>query len=261
MALDRNEKSLCNKLLSDFDSLLQPGKSAQAGINSLGNRMASLLKGYAGAGPTAGLGIALSAYRDGVNDILPGDTLDDLQTFKDFLDNCEYLDFLEPVSAMLGTILGIFDEIGKLINSLDLGFPEFGMSGLGSLIDKLLDALPGLPGGDTIADLLALADKLLECLNNACAAQDPSYIGDLSDMTDDLNDLYTDLNVVDDPNDPSYGKFDYSKLYNDAGLSTSEIGAIDTVKDGINASKDDGVNAVDNAAKAIQDATKLGEIF
>ena len=46
-----------------------------------------------------------------------------------------------------------------------------------------------------------------------------------------------------------------------ASLSTSEIGAIDTVKSGINASKDDGVNAVDNAAKAIQNATKLGELF
>lgn len=261
MALDNNEKSLCNKLLSDFDSLIQPGKSARGEINAAGNQMASLLKGYAGAGPTAGLDTALEQYRRSALGNMPGDSLDDLQSFKNFLDNCEYLDFLEPVSAMLGTILGIFNELGNLINGLDLNFPEFGMSGLGSLIDKILDALPGLPGGDVISDLLAAADKLLECLNSACAAQDPTYIGDLSDMTQDLNDLYGDLNVVDDPLNPSYGKFNYANLYNDAGLSTSEIGAIDTVKSGINASKDDGVNAVDSAAKAIQEATKIGELF
>jgi hypothetical protein len=50
-------------------------------------------------------------------------------------------------------------------------------------------------------------------------------------------------------------------LYNDAGLSVDEVNAIDNVKEGINASKDDGVNAVENAAKAIQDATKIGELF
>jgi len=258
MALTNNEKSLCNKLNSDFDSLVQPGKSAKGAINAATNNMKSKLNGmtFSDSGLLAG---ALDQYRDSVAGMLPGDQLSDLENISNFIDNCEYLSFLEPVSAIMGIVGGVFDEINNLIYGLDLSFPEFSAGGLGSLVDKLLNALPGMPGGDKISDLLALADKLLECLNSGCAAVDPSYIPSLSSKTDELQAVYTDLGIIDDPNDPNYGKFDYSAMYNDLGLSTGEIGNITSVKTGINASKDAGIDAIAKTTDAMKLAKKLGD--
>ena len=107
MALTNNEKSLCNKLVSDFDSLIQPGKAAKGVIKSATNLMKSKLNGIAWSDPGL-LDGALDQYRDAVNDSLPGDQLDDLDDIKKFIDSCEYLQFLDPVSAMMGTVGGIF---------------------------------------------------------------------------------------------------------------------------------------------------------
>lgn len=256
MALTSTDKSLCNKLVSDFQSLIAPGKMAKGAVKGASNDMKSKLSGMIYSDPT-NLNNALSAYKNQVDGNLPGASEADLNNIKKFIDGCEYLQFLSPVSAMVGTITGIFDEIGKLINGFDLSFPEFGAGGFGSLIDKILDGV-NIPGGDKISSLLALADKLLDCLSNSCASIDPSYIGDLNRMSDELEDTYKALGVVDDPNDPNYGKFDYSKLYNDVGMTGDEIAAIQKTKSGINVSKDAGSDAVKNTVDAIKKATKLG---
>lgn len=260
MALSNNKKSLCNKLVSDFDGLISPGKQAKGAINSATNLMKSKLSGMAWSDPGL-LNEGLGTFQDQVNNSLPGDQLSDLEDIKDFIDNCDYLKNLNPVSAMVGTIGGIFNEIDNLVNGLDLTLPEFSAAGLGSLIDKALDGLPGLPGSDKIADLLAKADELLNCLSNSCAAFDPTYVDDLTQKSDELQGVYDDLGLVDDPLDPDYGKFDYSTMYNELGLTTSEIEAINNVKTAINSSKDAGGSAVSNVTNAIKQAKKLGGLF
>ena len=260
MALSNNEKSLCNKLNSDFDQLIQPGKSAKGAINSATNDMKSKLAGMTFSSSSA-LSAALDAYRDQVADVLPGDQLSDLENIKNFIDSCEYLQFLDPVSAMMGTVGGIFDEIDNLINGFDLTFPEFSAGGLGSLVDKALNALPGMPGGDKISDLLAAADKLLNCLSSGCAAVDPSYIPSLSQKTAELQSVYDDLGLIDDPLDPNYGKFNYDAMYNDLGLSASEVSNIESVKSTINTSKDSGIDAIKNTTDAMKTAKKVGGFF
>ena len=256
MAITNNKRSLCNKLVSDFDKLIQPGRSAKGAINSATDAMKSQLSGMIFS-DTNDLSAALEAYRNQVKDLLPGDSISDLEEMKNFIDSCDYLKAFAPISAIIGTIGGIFDTISDLINGLSSQFPEFGAGGLGSLVDKLLNGL-NFPGGDKIADLLALADKLLNCLSAGCAAFDPTYIVPLSQKSAELQSVYDDLGLVDDPLDPNYGKFDYSAMYNELGLSTSEIGAIDSVKGGINLSKDDGVGAVDAAKSAVKNAVKGG---
>lgn len=259
MALTNNETSLCNKLVSDFDSLIQPGNAAKGEINSATNTMKSKLNGMTFSDPGLLAG-ALDQYRDDVNAMLPGDQLSDLENIKSFIDSCDYLQFLNPVSAMMGIVGGVFDEINNLVNGLDLSFPEFSAGGLGSLVDKLLNGV-NIPGGDKISDLLALADKLLNCLSSGCAAVDPSYVSDLTAKSDELQQTYDDLGLVDDPNDPNYGKFDYSSMYNDLGLTTGEIGNISSVKSGINVSKDAGTEAITKTTDAIKTAKKIGELF
>jgi len=264
MALEPTEKTMCNKINSDFDALIQPGKAAKGAINSASNDMLNKLKSMVKLGsftPGGALDSALSGFQDDVAENIPGSDLDAMERYKNFLDNCEYLQAFAPLSGMLGSVLGIVDEIENLVNGLDATMPEFGVGNLGSLIDKILDAVPGLPGGDKISELLAAADKLLNCMSSLCAAQDPSYIGDLSDKTDELNDLYADLNVVDDPNDPNYGKFDYESLYNDAGMTAGEIESIEKVKSSINSQKDLSVSSVEEASSSIQNLSKIGDFF
>jgi len=259
MAITNNERSLCNKLVSDFDSLIQPGKSAKSAINNATNEMKSKLNGMSWSDQNA-LAAALNGFRNSVNESLPGSQLGDLENLKNFIDNCEYLQSLNPVSVIMGIVGGVFDTIGNLVNGLDLTFPEFSAGGLGSLVDKLLDGA-NFPGGDNIAGLLALSDKLLQCLDSGCAAVDPSYIPALTAKSDELQQTYDDLGLVDDPLDPNYGKFDYSAMYNDLGLSVDEVSNINSVKSGINASKAAGTDAIKNTTDAIKNAKKIGELF
>jgi len=269
MALISTEKTLCNKLLADWKGLLAPVYAAKSIIIKAKNDMVNKLKEMVDFNlftfPPTDLTDALDAFEADVKNNLPGDTLDDLERLKAFLDKCEYLQPLEPISAIIGTALGISDEINNLIDEFfdALDFPEFGAANFGSLIDNLLNALPGLPGGDALAALLEQADKLLNCLNLACAVEDPSYVDDLTRMSDELQELFDDLNIVD--SGPNYGKFNYDKIYGPppegAGLTDDQKNAINSTKDKLNAAKDNGVNAVSGAKNAIQQASKIGGLF
>jgi len=259
MALTSNEKSLCNKLLSDFNSLVAPGISVTDAVSDAATSMVNKLTGLIYSNIND-LEDALSDYTDDIAGNLPDASLSGLEKIRDFLNNCDYLSSLSPVSAMLGSILGVFEQIDSYIDFYDITFPEFSIGGLASYIDKLLDGV-GMPGGDNISALLALADSLLECLSSACATFDPSYVGDLSTMTSDLQDVYDNLNIIDDPLDINYGKYDYDTLYAIAGMTPTEILTINNVVTNLNVSKDAGVEAVDNVVSAIQTATKVGELF
>jgi len=271
MALGNNEKTLCNKLLADWDGLLAPVYASKAAIQKAANDMLNKLKEMVQFNlftfPPSNLTDALDNFENDVKDILPGDELDDLQRLKDFLDNCPYLQSLEPVSALIGTALGISDEIDNMIDEFfdALNFPEFGAANFGSFIDNLLGALPGLPGGDALSDLLAKADDLLQCLSALCALQDPTYQADLTTMSDELQDLYDDLNINDNPASSDYGKFNYETIFGappeGAGLTNDQKNAIYNTKTGLNNAKNSGVNAVNGVKSAMQQASKIGGLF
>ena len=266
MALGKNEKTLFNKLLADWNGLLAPVYASKSAIQKATNDMINKLKEmvqfdlFTGE---AALNAAIQDFGDQVKDQIPGDELDDLQRLKNFLDNCEYLQPLEPISALIGTALGISDEIENLIDKFfdSFNIPEFGAANFGSIIDNLLAGLPGLPGGDALADLLAQADKLINCLSALCALQDPSYSADLTSMSDELQELYDDLRIVDNPASSDYGKLDYSAIYADVPLNADQINAINNTKAGLNNAKNSGVNAVNNTKSAIQQASKIGGLF
>ncbi len=272
MALGNNEKTLCNKLLADWDGLLAPVYAAKGAIQKAANDMLNKLKEMVDfqlfTFPIQDLTDALDDFEAQVKDALPGDELDDLQRLKNFLDNCEYLQPLEPISALIGTALGISDNIDNLISEFfdALDFPEFGAANFGSYIDNLLGGIPGLPGGDVISEFLAQADKLLNCLSALCALQDPTYQGDLTRMSDELQELYDDLNINDNPASSDYGTFKFSTIYGPpsppgAGLTSDQINAINNTKSGLNNAKNSGVAAVDGVKSAIQQASKIGGLF
>ena len=267
MALGNNEKTLCNKLLADWDGLLSPVYAVRSVLMKAANDMLNKLKEMVRFNlftfPYQDLTDALDDFEDQVKDAIPGAELDDLRRLQDFIDNCEYLQPIDTVSAIIGTVLGISNDIDNLIEEFfdTLDFPEFGAANFGSLIDNLLAGLPGFPGGDAIAEILAMADKLLNCLSALCALQDPTYQGDLTRMTDELQALYDDLNINDNPASSDYGKFKYADTYIEAGMNSDQINAINNTKAGLNNAKDSGASAVEGTKSAFQQATKLGELF
>jgi len=268
MALGKNEKSLCNKLIADWNGLLAPVYALRSTImkakNDMLNKLKEMVEFHLFTFPISDLTDALDDFEQDVKDQLPGDELDDLQRIKDFLEQCKYLQSLEPISAIIGTALGISDEINNLINNFfdALDFPEFGAANFGSVIDNLLNAIPGLPGGDALAALLEQADKLLQCLGAACNAVHPdsNYHAQFEVMSNELTALIDDLNL-----DHTTYEFNYEKLYgpppDGAGLTPDERNAIVNTKDKLNAAKNNGVNAVDGAKNAMQQASKIGGLF
>ena len=261
MALGKNEKSLCNKLVSDWNGLLAPVYALKSTIikamNDLTNKLKEMVEFDLFTGE-AELNAKLDEFEADVKDQLPGEELDDLQRIKNFLDQCEYLQPLEPISALIGTALGVADEIDSLIDNFfdALDIPEFGAANFGSIIDNLLSAAPGLPGGDVLAAILEQADKLLECLGALCAIEDPSYQADFDAMRIELDTLISDLNL----NDTTY-EFDYDAIYSDVGLTNDQKAAINNTKDKLNAAKTNGGAAIDGAKSAMQQASKIGGLF
>lgn len=259
MSFGGTDRSLCNKLLGDFDGLLAPGRSAQGDVNGYTNDLKGLLGGLAGnMSPSSEIDDALYDFQNQVNNNLPGSTINDLQNFKNFLDNCVYLGALQPVSAMLATLFGIYNKISNLISVYNVDYPEFGAGNIASALDDLI----GLPStGDSISGLLGGADGLLNCLDLLCTTFDSGYNGDLTTMTSDLQGVYTDLNLVDDPSDPRYGMTDFESIYQSQGLSPTEVLQMEKVRTNINGAKQNSIEAVGSAVAAIQEETKNGTIF
>jgi hypothetical protein len=110
------------------------------------------------------------------------------------------------------------------MNNMKSTVPEFGAGDLASALNSLLGSL--LPGGLGITDILNQIDKLLNCLDTVCAAQDPYYYNDLSYITSDVNSLYTDMGLV--SGGPNNGKFDYATLYSSLGMDAGQITAINS---------------------------------
>lgn len=253
MAYSGINNSLCNKILGEFDSLIAPGIGAKNEINSLTSGLSSQLSGLSYSDSTS-LNIALTNYQSDVNLNLPGTSESYLRGFKNFLDNCSYLSRLSPVSAMLGTLFGIYNKINSLIGVYNTSYPEFSVGNSAYGLDNLLNKL-------NISQSLGFADNLLNCLDFGCAAYDSSYSGSLSSMTADLDGLYNDLNIVSDTNDSRYGLTNYQSIYSGVGMSDGEILQMESVRTNIEESNTNALTSVTNSVAAIKDEIKFGTIF
>jgi len=259
MALTPTEKSLCNKISTDYDSLVAPVKSSKKSITGAKQDLDTYLRGMIYS-PDIDIDSALLQLADGVENAVPGDDRDAMNDIKNVIDDCAYLNGLAPVSAVIGTFNGVFNAINDLVDSLKLTVPEFGAGALASLINQLLNGV-GIPGGDMLSALLAKADKLINCLAEVCVAGDPGYSGRLTLITNDLDNLYTDLNVVGDPLSPNYGKFDYDTLYSSVGMSTEQQAKINRTIVGVDAAKTNAKKAISNSISSIKTLTKIGGFF
>ena len=258
MALTPTQKSLCNKVVSDYYTLVSPVKSAKSTINSKRSQLDSSLRQIRFSTP-ANITGALGDLQDYVTSITPD--LDAVDELGDFISQCEYLSDIAPASTVNGTQNSIFDNINSFLGDLASSFPEFGAGELASGINDLLNGI-SIPGSQRLSDLLKKADKLLNCLSGLCAASDSSYTGQLSSISSDLQGLYDDLNIVDDPLSDEYGNFNYDAFYNSIGLSSADKDIMNTVVTGIDSQKSVAKTSVDDTVAAVKNFTKtFGGLF
>lgn len=255
MALTPTQTAMCNSLSQQYDALVAPVKLAKSSIRSKIRNFDSTLRSTS----FSPLSQVQSAVDDLLNDTqasLPGDTSSDMGELKDFIDACDFFGALSPVSAVLGAASGAYDAIDNLIGNTSLTTPEFGLGGVADEINKLLSG-SGFPGGSNLSDLLKQADQLLNCLSSLC----PGYSSRVSQISNDLQGLYTDLNIVDNPLDPNYGNLDYDAIYSAAGVSSADQEKVNLAIGGITNAKSTAKTAINNAANKVKETLKIGGLF
>jgi len=229
MAILPVERSMCNKMVYDFDGLLAPARAAKGAVRNKKNEIQSQLNVLTSSSQSA-INSAVSSLTSQMDDIIPTATLSDMRELERFIEQCEYLSGLSPIAAMLGAIDSIYSKLDDFLDNIGASVPEFNLGKLASAINDLLGAR-----GPNISDLLKNLDKLINCVELYCGGEYPSQ---LSSMTTALGQTYTDLNITSDPLDTNYGLFDFNSLYSTAGLDVTQIGQVNQVISSVDGEKD-----------------------
>jgi hypothetical protein len=244
MAITPTERSICNKMVFDFDSLLTPANASKGAIRNATSAIQGLLNTTSFASE-ATINSAIASYSQDVNDNLPDTS--ELAELAALLNNCDYLKDLSPVSIVASSINSAVSKIDSLLNNVGATLPEFNM---GKLVSSINDLLFGnIPGADLISQLLQNADKLIQCLSAYCGGEYPDQVGN---FTQTVDDLYGELNVVDDPLSVNYGQYDMESLYNSAGVSSADQAKVTSVINSVDASKAAAINKINSVVGGIK---------
>lgn len=245
MAITSNETALCNRLITDYAGLISPVKGAKNGIINQRKAMESYLGNMTYSAPDD-LANALNGYANSVGGFIPNPN--DLNSLANFVASCEFFKEMGVAKAVVGMTQGVFSKMSSLLGELSFDTPEFGLGDLASALNSLLGGL--LPGGKSITGILNQIDKMLNCLDSVCAVKDPTYYGDLTSITSDVDSLYTDMNLI--SGGPNNGKFDYSSFYSSLGLQPGQIAAVDSTIQVVDAQKLRAKTAINDTFNAVR---------
>lgn len=252
MAISTTTRSICNKVANDYPGLSTPIRQAKGLIRSKAFEFEDQLRNTIFSS-TSALDTALQQFEDDLEDILPGDTAQDVQDIKDIIDNCNYLSALNSVSAVAGTALGIYHGIANIIDDISNSTPEFTAGGFADQINNILKGIQ-FPFGDDISKLFSNADQLIQCLESFCGGEYPLQV---SEFSSDLNGLYTDMNIVSDPNNENYTNFDFNKIYSNVNMNAQQIENMTKTIDKIDGGNNRAKEAIDSSIEAVKDSIRL----
>lgn len=260
MGVISTTNALCQGMNAGYGGLTGPIRAATGGIDGLWNQIESglySLKYGTGFSNHGLLNAGVDALKAGASAYYPGSALADMNAINRLLEECAYLNGLQAVSSLLGSIGGLFGIIDDLINGLGLGgLPEFG---IGGLIGSILDLLGSLyPGNMSLSGLFSGADSLINCLATLCGPN-PLFIAKATEYSDDLDDLYLEAHLYDDG--PYKGELMLPDLYDSIGMLPEEVTAMTIVNTGIDAVKQEALNAVNTSIAAVKTATTGGGVF
>ena len=254
MALTPTETSLCNKMLGDYAGLMGPVKLGSSSITNQRSALTNQLGGMSYTTPSD-LENKLSMFKNAVGLALPDPN--DLNSLKNMLTQCDYFKQFGPTAAIAGLMQSALGNISSLINNFGAGTNEFNAGKLAGLINQALSSL--IPGGSGLTDILKSAGQLLECMSSVCAAGDPSYIGGLDYIDNDLNNTMSSMGLVSDPGSSNYGKMDYDSIYTDIGMTPSQRYAIDSTTFAIDEQRVRAKVAIDQSIAAVK--SQMGGLF
>lgn len=238
MAISPVERTMCNKMVYDFDGTIAPAQAAKGAVNSKKTAMQTLLNNLVSSSQSQ-IDAGIATLTADVTNVIPTATLSDMQALQDFIEQCAYLSGLSPIAAMLGALNSIYDKINGFLTNIGASLPEFNISEVGSAINDLLGAR-----GPNISDLLKDLDKLINCVSLYCGGEYPDQI---TNMSTALGQTYSDLNVTSNPVDPNYGLFDFNDLYTTAALNPTQITQVNQVKAAADSEKDRSKATIDAA--------------
>jgi hypothetical protein len=238
MAILPAERSMCNKMVYDFDGQIKPAQQAKGAVRNNQNQMQSLLNTLSSSSQGA-INTAINDLTSQVTDIIPAATLNEMEELERFIEQCEYLNALSPIAAMLGALTSIYDKIDGFLDNIGASVPEFNIGKLASAINDLLGGR-----GANISDLLKNLDKLINCVELYCGGEYPDQ---LTNMTTAIGQTYDDLNIESDPLATNYGLFDFNDLYDTAGLSPAQKLQQEQVRNAVDGEKDRAKSTIDAA--------------
>lgn len=246
MALLATERTMCDKMVFDFDSLVSPIRGAKAGVKGQQGILQGMLNGHSGSAQST-LDSADQMLKDQVNAVVPGTSPEDMEAIKNMIDRCAYLSGLSPVSTMVGATDSILGKVHNFVSNIGSTVPEFDLARVMSTINDMFSS-----NGSGLTDLFKKLDTLLNCLEAYCGGEYPAQI---SDFTTTLNDLRYQLNVVDAPGQPNDATFDFIEVMNQAGTSLEDQDKIMFALDSVETAKATAYSSIDNAIASIKSFT------
>jgi hypothetical protein len=257
MALSGMQKSLCNSLVQKFDPLISPIHNAEVGYRNLVADFSAQLRSKKNqfVDPLV-LTQAVTDLQGQVQEVLPGDSLTDMEQLKDFISNCDFLSGANPVGTILGGTLGVFGKIDGFIDGFSGTIPEIGLGKLADAINRVLSGA-SIPGGGILSDLFLKADLLINCL----AGCGPEYAGDVASYSGTIDGLYDVFNVEKNPVSPNYGKFNFTSVYSSAGLTPAQVSNMTTAVTGITNIKNGASSSILSSVNKAKSLIKLGGFF
>lgn len=248
-------RSLCNKMVDDYSALIAPINMAKSAVRNAKTQLQTLLNSMVFSVDLDVITTAVDDLQSAAEEAYPSDSLADMAALKGMLDNCDYLEGAKPISSILGTTLGVFEVIDGLVNAIVV--PEFLAADIGNGINNTLSGI-GIPGGNNLTDIFKKADKLINCLSTICGAGAPTYITIATEYADELDDLYTDMNIVSNPLSPNYGGFDYNAIYTNVGMTSQDILQVNTALSGVGDTNTNALTSIDASVSKAKDLLKGG---
>jgi len=248
--------SLCNQMVQKFETIVAPLNAGKRGFRDKMSELTSALKNTTWSLQSE-VDAAVEDLKDQVEALVPEANLSALEDLKRFIDNCELFSDQNPVSALIGSVLGIFDKIDGILDDLGVDVPEMGLGFLADAINKILNGAL-FPGGEALRDLFALLDIIINCLSDPLLCGNTIYIPEIDEFTDTLNGLMsydTGYNLDDTYN------FSYDVIFGEVGMTQSEIDKFEVALEGVETAKSDALGAVEDSKNAVKAAMKIGELF
>lgn len=257
MALTSTERSICNSFVQKFDPLVSPVRNTKQDYRRTVADFQAQLRSAAWS-PQQDVIDGILDLQTQTSNELPGDSLEDMTRIKNFMDNCSYLDGIQPVSVVLGSTLGVFGKIDEFMENISVTTPEIGLGAIADGINRTLSGAT-VPGGSNISEILNQSDILINCVSQLCGASE--YGPQLIYMTDEVDDLYDNFGVTKNPLDANYGKFDYDALYNSIGLTEQQKTNMNISVAGITQVKNGATTAINNTVNKVKQLINLGGFF